>query len=106
MRIDITDAHPPYLGQCHLLTIDAPGPPAHKKQKTENGTNGKKKEVEEEGNEEKEEDEEEEEPAEEEGEDEDADDTAETSGPAAAAAKAKAGVVPKESDLPEVDAAE
>jgi hypothetical protein len=39
-------------------------------------------------------------------EEEDAADTAETSGPAAAAAKAKGGDVPKESDLPEVDAEE
>lgn len=41
-----------------------------------------------------------------EGEEEDVADTARTSGPAAAAAKAKGSVVPKESDLSEVDAHE
>lgn len=43
---------------------------------------------------------------EEEGEEETADDTAAKSGPAAAAARNKADVIPKESDLPEVEAIE
>jgi hypothetical protein len=89
--------------QLQLLTTYSPGPPVHKKRKTENGANGKKVEGE---DEEEEEEEEPEGEGEGEGEDEDADDTAETSGPAAAAAKAKGGVVPKESALAEVDDAE
>lgn len=93
-----------HADQLHLLTIFSPGPPVHKKRKTENGANGKKVEDDEE---EEEGEEEEEEPENDgEGEDEDVDDTAETSGPAAAAAKAKGGVVPKESALAEVDDAE
>lgn len=55
---------------------------------------------------EKDEDEPAEEEGEEEGEEESAADTAKESGPAAAAAQAKGGVVPKESDLPEIEAAE
>lgn len=86
----------------HFLTVlYTPAPPKAKKRKTaptvedeedveENGANGDDAE----GQEEEEEEEEE------------ADDTAKTSGPAAAAAKAKGGDIPKESDLPEVDAEE
>lgn len=80
------------------------GPPVAKKQKTAPVVVGDDEGVEAESG--ANEDAKDEEPVEDEGEEEAPADTAATSGPAAAAAKEKAGVVPKESDLPEIEAAE
>jgi hypothetical protein len=82
-----------------LLSDPSPGPPVAKKQKTAPIVDD------DEGVEVAETDKDDE-PVEEEGEEEAAADTAKKSGPAAAAVKEKGGVVPKESDLSEIEAAE